>query len=109
MEHFEMINSDPWIDVLFPNNMISVVENLKTNLSSGAQNHLSYHQQATVDWSKKTFKPVCLETKYRNGDTSKPYIVVKRYLPSLNAMRLPLYASYSKEEKEILTPQLLRT
>ena len=59
-------------------------------------NHLRFHGQQVRDWSVRAFKPVC-----RDGD------VVHRVMKSLYDYGLPMYSSYTEEEKAILTPTRL--
>jgi len=69
-------------------------------------NHLRFFQADLINWSNRTFHPVCLETK-RNTRTREEYQVVKRYLPSLRDMRFPLYPVYTSDEIQIMKPTQL--
>jgi hypothetical protein len=98
------------IEPLF-NNLDEIIENQGCpKIPSGQQpwmygpSHLQFFQQDLIKWSEKMFKPICLEEKI-NRKTGNNYKIVKRFLPSLKEMNLPMYEKYSIEEIILMKPQ----
>jgi len=68
-------------------------------------NHLSFHRDATIKWSKETFLPQLIEHKKgKSKGKTVEYDIIPRYMKSLKEMKLPLYLKYSKTELSIYKP-----
>lgn len=67
--------------------------------------HWTNHRDMLVDFSVQ-FKDVCTITRavLSGSNEGKTYRVVPRYMPSLKALKLPMFKAYSKEEKTLYTP-----
>ena len=71
-----------------------------------ADNHWMFpkNREQLVEWSSIAVQEVCLENRVMKKDGSV-FRVVKRELPSLQEMGMPLYAPYRQEEIEIMEPR----
>lgn len=68
-------------------------------------NHLSFHKDMTIKWSKETFLPQLIEHKKgKSKGKTVEYDIIPRYMKSLKEMKLPLYLKYSKTELSIYKP-----
>lgn len=59
-----------------------------------------------IDWSEKSLKPICLETKtWQSGDNKgQTYTIVHKYMKSLKEYGFPLYPQYSDDERNMYQP-----
>jgi hypothetical protein len=63
--------------------------------------HWTNHRKKLSEWSKRLFVPQCLEDKTvgSGADKGTTYNVVRREMPSLRELGLPMYAAYLPAEK----------
>jgi len=69
-----------------------------------ANNHMSFHQNKLIQWSLDTFKPQTLVHKRRGKDGSQ-YMVVERYMRSLQEYGFQLYPAYKQYEIDLMKPR----
>ena len=70
-----------------------------------AMNHISFWQDKTVEWSKRTFKDPCLQTKRgKRGE----YTVVDRFMKGLEEYGFEMYPKYDDKEKKRYLPRKLK-
>lgn len=68
-------------------------------------NHLSFHRDATIKWSKETFHNKLIEHKKgKSKGKQVEYDIISRYMKSLKEMNLKLYPKYSETELSIYYP-----